>query len=254
MSMIARVVEITSDRLSQLVADPSAVEDLFSGDNASGGSFSGLLMTEAAQERLKKLSSDMLATSLARMGPKGLEVVFDRLKRIGINIDATQSGKAGEALLGLMKEGALGRQRGAQTAFTAPATAASQSNGRLADLSLEKAWHGLHYLLCGAAEPDGTTLGNTMLGGTELGGDLGYGPARYFTADEVVAVARALTDAKLESAMRARFDPAKMVAAGIYPNGWAPNDLTWLIDEFHKLRDFYAIAAQRKSAIVNSLE
>jgi hypothetical protein len=45
-----------------------------------------------------------------------------------------------------------------------------------------------------------------------------------------------------------------MVAAGIYPNAWAPNDLTWLIDEFHRLRDFYATASQRKSAIVNSLE
>ena len=154
MSMIARVVEITSDRLSQLVADPSAVEDLFSGDNPSGGSFSGLLMTEAAQERLKKLSSDMLATSLARMDPKGLEVVFDRLKKIRINIDATQSGKAGEAVLGLMKERALGRQRGAQTAFTAPATAASQSNGRLADLSLEKAWQ--DFIIYSAARPNPT--------------------------------------------------------------------------------------------------
>jgi hypothetical protein len=253
MSMIARAVEITSDRLSQLIADPSAVEGLFSGDSASGGSFSGLLMTEAAQERLKKLSSDMLATSLARMDPKGLEVVFDRLKKIGINVDATQSGEPGEALIGLMKERALGRQRGAP-ASTAQATMAPSSNGRLADLSLEKAWHGLHYLFCGAAEPDGTTLGSTMLGGTELGEDLGYGPARYFTADEAATIARELADTKLESAMRARFDPAKMVAAGIYPNGWAPNDLTWLIDEFRKLRDFYAIAAQRKSAIVNSLE
>jgi hypothetical protein len=104
------------------------------------------------------------------------------------------------------------------------------------------------------AEPDGTVLGNTMLGGTELGEDLGYGPARYFTADEVGAIASGLADAQLESAMRARFDPAKMVAAKIYPNGWRPDDLAWLIDEFHRLRDFYAIAGRRKSAIVNSLE
>ena len=94
MSMIARVVEITSDRLSQLIADPSAVEDLFSNDGAGGGSFAGLLNSEAARERLQKLSSEMVNASLAKMDPKVLEAVADRLKKIGISVDLTQSGNA----------------------------------------------------------------------------------------------------------------------------------------------------------------
>ena len=48
-------------------------------------------------------------------------------------------------------------------------------------VSLDKAWHGLHYLLCGALEPAPGPLGQAVFGGTEIGEDPGYGPARYFS-------------------------------------------------------------------------
>src|SRR5271163_2074263 len=52
-------------------------------------------------------------------------------------------------------------------------------------LTLEKSWHCLHYLLTGTAWETGTVLGKTILGGTEIGPDMGYGPARYLVPNEV---------------------------------------------------------------------
>ena len=45
--------------------------------------------------------------------------------------------------------------------------------------SLEKAWHGVHYLLNGRAESQPGRLAGVIVGGTELGDDeFGYGPSR----------------------------------------------------------------------------
>ena len=47
--------------------------------------------------------------------------------------------------------------------------------------SLEKAWHGLHYLLTGDAWGGGPPLNFIVMGGDEIDGvDTGYGPPRTF--------------------------------------------------------------------------
>ncbi len=92
------------------------------------------------------------------------------------------------------------------------------------------------------------------MGGVEVGEDLGYGPARYFDADKVQAIARALSSASLEAEMIARFDPPKMTSLGIYPGGWKAADVDWLMEEFRRLRQFYSDASAAKLAIVTNLE
>ena len=47
-------------------------------------------------------------------------------------------------------------------------------------VSLDKAWHGLHYLLCGKLEPAPGPLGQAVFGGSEIGENRGYGSERYF--------------------------------------------------------------------------
>ena len=50
--------------------------------------------------------------------------------------------------------------------------------GKHGSFSLEKAWHGVHWVLTGTVEPDGSLLGGAVLGGTEIGDDFsGYGHA-----------------------------------------------------------------------------
>jgi hypothetical protein len=108
--------------------------------------------------------------------------------------------------------------------------------------------------MCGATEPGSTVLSQVVMGGTEVGEDLGYGPARYFEANKVPDLARELTRAGLEAEMQVRFDPAQMTTLQIYPFGWQPSDLNWVMDEFHKLRQFYIDAGAAKYAVLTVLE
>ncbi len=56
-------------------------------------------------------------------------------------------------------------------------------------VSLGKDWHLLHFALTGTADAAPGPAGDAILGGEELGEDLGYGPARLLSPDAVRAVA-----------------------------------------------------------------
>lgn len=57
------------------------------------------------------------------------------------------------------------------------------------DLDIDKAWHGIHYLLTGSAWEIGEGAGAAVLGGDTIGED---GPARLLSSDTVRAVAAGL--------------------------------------------------------------
>jgi hypothetical protein len=54
--------------------------------------------------------------------------------------------------------------------------------------------------------------------------------------------------------MIGRFDPVKMTTLGIYPGGWKAGDVDWLMEEFRRLRQFYADASAGNLAVVANLE
>ena len=56
-------------------------------------------------------------------------------------------------------------------------------------ICIDKAWGGLHYLLCGVMDAGRESVGLAVLGGTKIGDDHGYGPARYLSASRVKTVA-----------------------------------------------------------------
>jgi len=129
-----------------------------------------------------------------------------------------------------------------------------RAKGQGAALSIDKSWHGIHYLLCGAVEPTSTLVSKTIMGGTEVGDDFsGYGPARYFAVKETAAISAELNRGNLEAEMTRRFDPAQMTKLGIYPNGWSGPDAQWLLREFRNLRAFYADASAKGFAMVTCL-
>lgn len=197
------------------------------------------------QEALRR-APQVLAASVAGMDPKIRAALEDRLKRLGTSLEDLQSGKGTDVLTQLMA-----RAREILAASQAPTGPALKGKG--ADISLDKAWHGVHYLLCGKPEPGSSVLSQAVLGGTEIGDDeMGYGPARVFTAQQVADIARELSRAGLEAEMKARFDPDQM--NGIYPEGWdTAGALDWLLEEFRHLRDFYADASARQYALVTCL-
>ena len=251
MSMMGRFVQVSPDRLKQIIDDPSDVEELFVSDQVAQAmpKFMGAL-----QGRMRTLSPQMLATSMASMPPQLRDRLEQSLKNLGIDPDALARGEGGDDLAKLMTQRmqALGLRMPGQPPTSGGGSATSAGKG--ADISLDKAWHGVHYLLCGKAEPGTDLASQAIMGGTDVGDDLGYGPARYFEADEVAAIARELSRPNLEAEMMARWDPDQMVQLGIYPAGFEPDDDKWLMDAFRKLRQFYVDASAAKMAVVTCIE
>lgn len=123
-----------------------------------------------------------------------------------------------------------------------------------AQLSLEKAWHGLHYMLTGTAWEGDAPL-NFLLGGHALGDEDeadAYGPPRLFLPAEVAQIDAALanlSDAELWS----RFDAAQMAAEEIYPSIWEENEADLqeeYLGYFHQLKEFICTACAEGKGLV----
>lgn len=239
MSMNAVFVQVDAAELARIQADPSMAEALFQDGPMMPPIFTQL--NETMQARVRTMGPQMMAKALEQFDPE----LRKKLKaRLGQSAESLASGQGGEALLKLMQE------RGARAAGM------TKLSGPREKLSLEKEWHGVHYLLCGEAEPGSLLLSQAVLGGTVIGDDdegfSGYGPARFFDPQKVSAIALALNQPALEAEAAGRFDPAKMSKLEIYP-GWRSSDAENLIASLHQLRDFYAEAAGNGRAIVTCL-
>ena len=93
-------------------------------------------------------------------------------------------------------------------------------NSTTASVSLEKAWHGLHYLLTGGAWEVGGPRAFLIAGGSEIPEpDAGYGPARLFSPSETAEINAALSPISGDDLWR-RFDPKEMASQDIYPMIW----------------------------------
>jgi hypothetical protein len=143
--------------------------------------------------------------------------------------------------------------------------ASDAEQGALAGLTLEegqglstdldKSWHGIHYLLTGTAWEGLPPLNFLVAGGREVGTlDVGYGPARVFTAAETRAVRDALS--KLgDDDLRARFNAADMMKREIYPGIWdrSPEEddtLGYLLEYLRILRGYLSQAVDQEHGLV----
>ncbi len=130
-----------------------------------------------------------------------------------------------------------------------------ESDDGATSYDLDKAWHGIHWLLTGSADPTGDLLSDALLGGEEVGDDLGYGAPRLLGPERVAEVADALAavDADL---LRSRFEPAAMRAAPVYPDVWDREDESlegWLLGELDGLRGFYRAAATAGESVIQTI-
>ncbi|MYN01455.1 DUF1877 family protein [Pseudoduganella sp. DS3] len=118
-------------------------------------------------------------------------------------------------------------------------------------VKLGKLWHGLEWLLdrhCGA------TPCIVVLGGRKIGPDLGYGPAFFYTPEEVRRLAKRM--AAIDPAdLAASFDAAAMDQASVYPNDWVEQErsgeapLKKLQDAFVQLRALFQRSADAGLAV-----
>jgi Domain of unknown function (DUF1877) len=127
---------------------------------------------------------------------------------------------------------------------------------------LDKAWHGISFLLSGEEWPsEADPPKNAICGGKEFGPDLGYGSPRFFSASEAVLIANGL-ELVTEEGLKERYDPQKMMDENIYPNTWdrdiegseeyeeEESEFEYLTDFFHPLRTFYLSVRDRKRAVI----
>src|SRR5581483_8450775 len=88
------------------------------------------------------------------------------------------------------------------------------------EIDLDKAWHGIHFLLTDTDWEGDEPLCYLLTGGTEVGSvDVGYGPARALSSAQVKRFAEAVSGLTVD-ALRSRFDPARMMSLDIYPTIW----------------------------------
>ena len=235
MSMIARFAAITPDDLAAVRQQPDTV-----GTVIALAADQALESLAHSRERLRFQAPRLIAGMLKRMPPN----LQRRLRR------RLQVGEDGR--LGPGGDKALYLQFAARELARQQAPAAHGAPGN--SISLDKAWHGLHYLLCGMLGPTPDPLGQAVCGGEELGGDHGYGPARCFTPPQVAEIARALKAKDLETVLATRFDTADMTQMHVYPGTWEDDDRDWLIEAFRKLRAFYKDAGAANRAVVTVIE
>lgn len=124
------------------------------------------------------------------------------------------------------------------------------------DLDLDKAWHGLHYLLTGTAWGGQLPLSYLVHGGEQVGDeqehDLGYGPARILLPAQVVTFSQALGQLNAVEISR-RFNPAEMMRLDIYPNIWDRKDEMldeWMQESLADLQGFLQRAVAQQHAVI----
>lgn len=165
---------------------------------------------------------------------------------------------AARAEAGAGEAGIFRRLFGRPARATAPAVHLPLAQGEVDTIDLDKAWHGIHFMLTGTAWEGEPPLNFLMQGGTVIGEvEVGYGPARGMTAAEVKVVAGALAGID-EALLRARFDPSRMTQLDIYPGIWdrdpAEDDsFGYCMEYFGALRSFMMRAAERGAGLVISL-
>ena len=120
-------------------------------------------------------------------------------------------------------------------------------------LDLDKAWHGLHFLLTGTADGGAEPACYLLTGGEALG-DNDDMDVRLLRPDQVRALADHLATLGTDELTR-RFDPERMMKLRIYPEIWNRPEETdepraFLLDAFSELREFVGRVARDGDAVV----
>ena len=140
-------------------------------------------------------------------------------------------------------EDALFPEDGAETKSDAPI-----------QLDVDKAWHAIHFLLCGHPWEGEPPLDFIVSGGIPVSEDLGYGPARAFSSSELSEITAALEPITLE-VLKSRFNPAVFKEHEIYPDIWDESESEcldeYVLKHFKRLKQFLQRAnAEGKALIV----
>src|SRR5947208_10394748 len=112
---------------------------------------------------------------------------------------------------------------------------------------LNKAWHAIHFALTGSRLGGDEPLNFLVAEGTPVGEvDVGFGPARVLTSQQVRSLATALASLEPEDVAR-RVNLQKLDEEVIYPGNWKHNGqgVEYVVGSYRTMRDLIVrLAAQ----------
>lgn len=110
-------------------------------------------------------------------------------------------------------------------------------------LYIDKAWHAIHYILCGQSWEGELPYFNAVLGGTEINDeDVGYGPARYLTPSEIKEVYEAIKNIT-EKEFKSKFDYKELTKNDIYPQFDSNEEADYVWCYFNEVQDIFKRAS-----------
>ncbi|HWA25390.1 MAG TPA: YfbM family protein [Lacunisphaera sp.] len=122
-------------------------------------------------------------------------------------------------------------------------------------IDLDKAWNAIHFMLTNSADDTDHPLGFLFSGGEVIDEEVGYGPARAFSAAQTQEIARLVAEISREDFL-GRYDAPAMFRAKVYPDAlWAPDrvndDLAdYVVGNFDFLKQFLSAAAAAKQGFL----
>ncbi|MEP7363696.1 MAG: YfbM family protein [Acidobacteriota bacterium] len=122
-------------------------------------------------------------------------------------------------------------------------------------LDLHKSWHGLHWLMCQSVWEGPEPYRSAILGGEEIGDDLGYGPPRLVEPAKVEDVARALSMLSVSQLMK-RYDGHLMERHDVYPGNFSADE-SWkseLRRDYERLQKFYKETAAEGGGMLSWID
>lgn len=113
-------------------------------------------------------------------------------------------------------------------------------------LDLYKSWNALHVLL---ADEGFGAAADAVMGGTPVGDDLGYGPARMLTENQVSEISNALN--KIETVeFQKHFHVEKMTDVYAFHPDDADEEWETLTELFEELKTFYAATSEQSNGML----
>lgn len=128
-----------------------------------------------------------------------------------------------------------------------------QPSKPITEIDVDKAWHGIHFLLTGTDWDGEGPLAFIVHGGQEISEALGYGYPHGFTSNEVKAIDEALRPINADE-LYERAEPAEFARHYIYPEVWTdePKDecIGYVTEYFQQLKQFVAQTAATNRAMI----
>src|ERR1700730_16364848 len=119
-------------------------------------------------------------------------------------------------------------------------------------LVLNKAWHAIHFVLTGSRLGGDEPLNFLVSEGTPVGEvDVGFGPARVLTSQQVRQIATAMVPIEPEEVAR-RIDLGKFDQEVIYPGNWQRNGIgvDYVLTNYRDMRELFVRVAERGEGLV----